>query len=187
MNRLIGISLIICFFWACSIDDQADEKFFSKQTPIDALESFNVKYYFSDSAHVKAELITPHVIEQKDTVEGRLEVVHFFDQSVQVNFYNETDQLESTVKADSGVFRKDYGLAEMYGNVVANNLVNSQVIKSEQMFWDNRKDSVYTYKPVTIVSPTDSIYGAFGFRSNTQFSIYTIFRVQGKVKLESGE
>ena len=172
---LIGIS--------CAEEEQKSTPLWLNEEQL-PMESFGVTYYFSDSAHVRAILNADHVIEKTEpNEEGEMELKHFFDQGVEIEFFDEQDVMESTVSANQGVFRKDKGIAELTGDVVVTNTKDERLL-TEQLFWDKSKDSVYTYKPVRIETPEEIITGSRGLRSNTTFTTYYIFGIQGVVSVE---
>lgn len=148
------------------------------------LESFGVTYYFSDSAHVRAILKADHVIEKTEpNDQGEMELKHYFDQGVNIEFYNTLDEMESTVESNQGVFSKEKGVAELNGDVKVVNMMNEQLL-TDQLFWDKNIDSVYTHKPVRIETPEQIITGSKGLRSNTNFTSYYIFGIKGIVNVD---
>jgi len=147
-------------------------------------ESFGVTYYFSDSARLRAQLNNPHVLEKTEEDEGgTLQMVHYFNRGVKIQFFNPQGAIESTVRADKGIFRKERGLAELNENVVVEN-VKGERLETERLFWDKDIDSVYTHLPVKITTPDRIITGSKGLRSNTHFTAYTIFGIQGEMEMQ---
>ena len=182
-----------CFLLVCSLGvflSSCGEEAQQDSTPVWLgdeqlpLESFGVTYYFSDSAHVRAILKADHVIEKTEpNDQGEMELKHYFDQGVTIDFYNPLDELESTVEANQGVFSKDKGVAELNGDVKVVNMKDEQLL-TDQLFWDKNIDSVYTHKPVRIETPEQIITGSKGLRSNTNFTTYYIFGITGIVNVE---
>ena len=48
------------------------------------------------------------------------------------------------------------------------------------MFWDEKKELIFTNKKVTITTDKEVIYGE-GLTSNLDFSVYTLKKVHGKI------
>lgn len=147
------------------------------------VESFGVEYVFSDSAIVTANLRAQHVIERTDSIDGREEDVHYFYGEVEIDFFNKLGLKTSTARGDSGRFRRAVNLARLDGNVVLNNELGDRMY-TEQLFWDEKKDSIYTDKFVKIVTPDKVITGSKGLRSNSSFSSYVIFGIQGEIEAD---
>lgn len=159
-----------------------------------SVESFGVKYLFSDSAKVTSELLSAHVIEKEikeqpdeknkeKKKEAKPKKVHYLQDGVEVKFINGTGKVKSRITSNEGIYRWEEGIAELTGNVVLTN-IQGEKMETEQLFWDKAKDSVYTYKYVRIETPDKVIIGNNGMRANTSFTAYTIFKTQGEVEVE---
>ena len=70
----------------------------------------------------------------------------------------------------------------MIGNVKVTN-IKDEKLTTDQLFWDGKIDSIYTYKPVLIETPTETIRGNNGMRANTSFTSYFIFKVKGEMEV----
>ena len=154
---------------------------------VDPNDSQNKTYYESTGRTQTMRRIPPPANDSLKKAgeaekEIREETVHYFDKGVIINFYNEQGELESKVISDNGIFRKDRSLAEMYGNVRVTN-VKDEKLTTEQLFWDGKIDSIYTYKPVLIETPNEVIHGKNGMRANTSFTAYMIFSVRGEMEM----
>ncbi len=148
------------------------------------VESFGVTYVFSDSAHVSANLYATHVREQQEGEEKtEVEVVHVLDGGVKIHMLNQLGQTTSTIVSDSGIYRRTSGIAELYGNVRLSNF-KGETLETEELFWDEKKDSVFTTKFVRIETPDKIITGSEGLKAKADFSSYTIFGIQGEVETE---
>jgi len=179
----IFLLLGICIVSACEEEQEAAKPLWQEDKVL-PIESFGVTYYFSDSAHLRAQLETPYVIEKTEENEnGVPRLVHHFDKGVKIIFFSETGERESVVTADNGIFRKEEGIAELNKNVVVTNLKQER-LETEQLYWDKDIDSVYTHVPVKIQTPDRIITGSKGLRANTNFSAYTLFGIQGEMEME---
>lgn len=188
--RLIHFFLPACWLFgliACnSSSDQAEIIPFGEDSENVLVESFGVVYYFSDSARLKAKLSAGHVIERLDTTGGREEVIHYLSSGVKIDFFDNFGRNSSQLLSDRGNFRREKRLAELEGNVILSNY-KGEVLKTEQLFWDEGGDSVYTDLPVRIETPEEIINGSKGFRSNTAFSDPVVFGVDGVMEIEEEE
>lgn len=149
-------------------------------------ESYGVTYVFSDSARVTANLMSAHVTE-KEEQEGeqtKKRMVHYLDGGVKIIILNSYGQTTSTIVSESAVYERDDGIAELLGNVVLNNY-NDEKLETEQLFWDEKKDSVYTDKYVRIETADKIISGSKGLKATSDFSSYTIFGIQGEIETDT--
>ncbi|MEL6591358.1 MAG: LPS export ABC transporter periplasmic protein LptC [Bacteroidota bacterium] len=148
-------------------------------------ESYGVTYVFSDSARVTANLMSAHVTEkeEQESEESKKRMVHYLDGGVKIIVLNSYGQTTSTIVSESGVYERDEGIAELKGNVMLNNY-KGEKLKTEQLFWDEKKDSVYTDKFVRIETPDKIITGSEGLKATSDFSSYTIFGIRGEIETD---
>jgi len=148
-------------------------------------ESYGVTYVFSDSARVTANLMSAHVTEKEEQEDEstKKRMVHYLDGGVKIIVLNAAGQTTSTIVSESGVYERDEGVAELLGNVMLNNY-KGEKLETEQLFWDEKKDSVYTDKYVRIETPDKIISGSEGLKAKADFSSYTIFGIQGEIETD---
>jgi LPS export ABC transporter protein LptC len=60
---------------------------------------------------------------------------------------------------------------------------DSSVLRTEDLYWDNRRQLIYTPAFVTITSPKERLQG-HGFESDQYLRNYKIFRVTGETRAE---
>ena len=186
-GRIILIIVFVIFyflFWGGDEQEQEEGKvLFENSEEGVQVESFGVEYLFSDSARVSAQLIAGHVVEKETGEESNKETIHFLDQGVEVYFLNAYGQTTSQISSQSGEYNRKAGLAELKGSVV---LINQkgEKLETEQLFWDEKKDSVFTNKFVRIETPDRIITGQKGLRANTEFTAWTIIQSQGEVEVK---
>lgn len=180
---LLGVTLILgCL--ACSEEEEAPPNLDFMENPTESgVESFGVVYYFSDSAKVTSRLYARHVIEKEEGEGKEQETIHYLKDSVHLHFLDSRGRSHSEIKAREGVFNREAGLAELKQDVYLSNR-KGESLETEKLFWDKEKDSVYTDVRVRIQTPDKVIIGREGFRSNTDFTGYTIFGIEGELETE---
>lgn len=116
-------------------------------------EAFGLEYLFSDSLSLRAKLSAAHQIERLEGEEEKKkenkEIVIYLDGGVKIDFYNNFGTSHSKITSERGIYRKDKNLAELKGNVVLTN-AKGEKLETEQLFWDEKKDQVYTDEYVRI-------------------------------------
>ena len=92
-----------------------------------------------------------------------------FPSGMHVYAYTDDEVLESTIASDQASHVTDKISKEeiwkAYGNVVVKNLVNSQTMESDTIYWDQGKKEIYTDCYVRMYSPDGLIQG-YGMRSD---------------------
>ncbi|MEZ4827805.1 MAG: LPS export ABC transporter periplasmic protein LptC [Bacteroidia bacterium] len=182
--RFSLVIFALMFAVACSTRDTMEGKVpFQDSMEGMKSEAFGVLFYFSDSARVTARLSAGHLIEKEEGEEPKLSSVQYLNQGVEINFLNSDGRTTSKINSESGVYDKEKGLAELTGHVVMLN-GKGEKLETEQLFWDEVRDSIYTTKFVRIETPERVIIGENGMRANTEFTAWTILESKGEMKIE---
>ncbi|MDR0954070.1 MAG: LPS export ABC transporter periplasmic protein LptC [Rikenellaceae bacterium] len=107
-----------------------------------------------------------------------------FRQGVKMTTYNDSTQLvESTLVADFAKYIEPKQLWEARGNVVATN-AEGRVLKTEQLFWDEKEDRIYSVVRSQMTEGEDVTIGD-GFETNSAFDNYRIHNPRGKVRVNT--
>lgn len=105
-----------------------------------------------------------------------------FTKGIKVETYNDSTQIvESALIADYAHYDETKKLWEARGNVVANNYVGDRVLYTEQLFWDEGADKIYSDKLVR-VRDGKSKHNGVGFESDGDFNVYTFHRTKGQME-----
>lgn len=140
-------------------------------------ESWNSTVTLSDSGVTKAIIKAGYirVYEQpRQTLLSEGVVVDFFDDegratSVLTSRQAKVDDLTNNLEA--------------WGEVLVVSRTDSTILRTERLFWDNRKQLIHTPDFVAIVSPAERIQGT-GFEAEENLKNYRIFRVSGETKAQ---
>lgn len=169
---LVGIVLQ----FACENDLRDVEQLSAKKTSIAVDKSIGVEIIYSDSALVRAKLITPELLSYK-TDKPYVEM----KKGVTVIFYDPNQQETSRIRSDYAIRRENENIVELKKNVVATN-IKRETFKSEELIWDETKKRFYSNRLVTITSNENVLHGT-SFWSNEDFSYYEIVQSTGDLKL----
>lgn len=172
------IGIVLQF--ACENDLKDVEQISAKKTAIAVDKSIGVEIIYSDSALVRAKLITPELLSfktDKPYVEMR--------KGVTVIFYGPNQQETSRIKSDYAIRRENENIVELKKNVVATN-IKGETFKSDELIWDETKKRFYSNRLVTITSRENVLYGT-SFWSNEDFSYYEIVQSTGDLNLTEGQ
>ncbi|MEZ4772502.1 MAG: LPS export ABC transporter periplasmic protein LptC [Bacteroidia bacterium] len=182
--RLFLCAYIMCLLAACSSENSFEGKIpFQDSMEGMKSEAFGVEYYFSDSARVTARLSAGHLIEKEEGEDPHFYIVQYMDNGVEINFLNSDGLTTSKINSESGIYNKEQGMAELDGSVVLLN-GKGEKLETEQLFWDERKDSIYTTKFVRIETPERIITGDHGMRANSEFTAWTILESRGELTID---
>lgn len=179
---MVGLFSALIFFSSCENDLKEVERIanIDAEEPIDI--SYGVSVLYSDSAVVKAKLISTEMI--KHNVDSPF---YEFPKDVLLIFYDKDKKEERRVTSKYGLYFEKKNLVELRHNVVVT-MADGTIFKSEELFWDNDKRIFYNKLPLTITSPDGSILEGNFFEADENFDNRKINGARGvyNVKDEDG-
>ena len=140
----------------------------------------NIETTYSEGGKVSAKITAPLANIYTKVSEPYYE----FPEGILILFYNDSLIEESSLKADYAIFfeKKQFGIAEK--NVIITNN-NGDVLKTEELFLDDKSKKIYSEKAVTITSKNGSLtHGESGFESNMNFTAYEFKDVSGEIQIK---
>lgn len=133
---------------ACENDLNKIQEISAKQVSLPIDTTRGVEVIYSDSAMVKAKMLTPLLIHHTVT-----NPFYIMPKGVKVIFYDKSLKESGNIVSDSAVNREKEKLIEFHKNVVATN-AKGETFKSDELIWDQDKKTLYSNKPVQIISPS---------------------------------
>lgn len=133
--------------------------------------AINIHTQYSDSAESKVDVTAP---VQNEYQNGN----RTFPAGITVWFYNEKGQRESRLTANKAYFNKATEIYTGVGNVVVENTIKHERLKSEELKWSRFERRVYTDKFVRIETPQEILLGE-GLTAAQDFSTYKILKPRG--------
>jgi LPS export ABC transporter protein LptC len=134
-------------------------------------ETTNVSTLYSDSARLQIKLTAPLQL-QYENQDG------IYPKGIHMTFYDRKGQVTNTVRANFGKYDKQKDQYFIRGNVVLDNAVKKETLRTEELFWDKQTRKIHTDKFVTIQTETDILKGT-GLTANQDFSDYKILKPTG--------
>lgn len=131
----------------------------------------DVATLYSDSARLQIKLTAPLQL-QYETGDG------VYPNGIYMTFYDRKGKVTNTVRANYGKYEKQKDAYFIRGNVVLNNPVKSETMKTEELHWDKQRKKIHTDKFVTIQTE-DEILKGHGMEANQDFSNYKILKPSG--------
>lgn len=148
-----------------------------KQEPLS--KSYQVQFMFTDSAKVKARIQARSL---EEVLEGNPpQRIRLANEGLHIIFYNAQGVQQSALTADRGRFDELRNVAEALGNVVVTT-VEGDVLETERLIWEQRKNRIYTNEFVKITRPGEIIL-ADSLETDARFSQYRIYKIRGMIQL----
>lgn len=138
-------------------------------------ESWNSTITISDSGIVNAIIKAGYI-----RVFEEPRRTHLSD-GVTVDFYNEEGVKTSVLTSLEASVNDITNDLEAWGNVVVVSESDSTTLRTERLYWDNRRGLIHTPEFVRIASPHEKIQGT-GFESEQNLKNYRIFKVSGETQ-----
>ncbi len=174
---LIAALFVSCFFvGACENDPQELKKFTDKKTAVE--EARNIESFLSQGGKMKAKLTAPFMLRyliDSTYVE--------FPKTLHVDFYNDTLLVESQLDALYGKYREWEKKVYLRDSVVVINKVNGDTLRTNELWWDQQTEKIYTDKPVRIHTKDKILFGQNGLIASQDFSEYVLNYASGPIRI----
>ncbi len=181
LNRIYNIINIVTvfavtMFFSC-IDNykQVQNLGISENEPIGVAENINLKH--TDSGRVTANLLSAKMFDYSN----RDFPYNEFTDGVILYLFDDENK-KSTVISDYAIVYDKTDLIDLQGNVKIITQTNDTLF-AEQLYYDQKKEWLYTNKPVTFRTGFDLIHGN-GFDSNSKFTNAEVLEVTGMITLD---
>ncbi len=100
-----------------------------------------------------------------------------FPKGLYLEKFNEALEVEASLESDSAYYDEEAQIWRLDGNVHAMNLQGER-FETPQLFWEQKKERIYSDSVITIHRETSTITG-IGFESNQEMTKYTIRKPTG--------
>ncbi len=173
---VLALLFVSTLFSACE-NDIEEVNLITSYKKLPAESGKNVLIIYSDSARIKMKLKA----EQLDHYDGENAYVEF-PKGINVFFYNDKNKLESNLKANYAIRYEKSNMMEAKNNVVVIN-DKGEKLNTEHLFWDEKKELIYSDVFVKITTKDEIIMGE-GLESNQNFSKYKFKKIKGTINVK---
>lgn len=143
----------------------------------------DIEVIYSDSAKVKVKMVAAKLNQYNNAEKPYSE----FPEGMKVQFYNDSLQVESEIQANYAIYYNEEKLWHATGNVIAQNFETGERLDTEELFWNEEKEEIYSKTYTRIVNENGTFYGQNGFQSNQSLTEYTLIGSKGVVNIEDNE
>lgn len=143
----------------------------------------NIKVIYSDSAKVKVQILAPTYLQFVEVERPYME----FPDGLEVYFYDDSMKIESEIRADYTIYYSEERLWHATGNVVARRLDNGDALHTEELFWDEEKELIYSDSYTRIQNEDGIFYGKRGFESDQNLTNWQLKGTSGTVNVADEE
>ncbi len=175
MTTALWVVVVFSLLFSCQ--SSVHEKFGVDVDPIELprLHSLDVTTLISDSGITRYKIYTPEWNIFEKTGEPYWE----FPLGVHFERFNESLVVDANIHADYAKFLEKQKIWELKGNVQATN-IQGEMFETEQLFWNQNTEKIYSDSIITITQP-DYIITGKGFESNQEMTKYQVKQTQGVI------
>ncbi|MBL4664036.1 MAG: LPS export ABC transporter periplasmic protein LptC [Flavobacteriaceae bacterium] len=164
MIKSVVVVLITITLFSCE-GNYKNVKRLSLKDGLPVAEGTNVKMVYTDSGKVVTNLLTPKVLDYSNLEFSYQE----FPEGVEVRFFE--NGKKSTVTSDYAMRYPETGIVDLRDNVVLIT-ADGNVLKAEQLYWDQINKWVFTDKPYRITFSDGSYNDGARFDANEDFTVF---------------
>ena len=143
--------------------------------PITEAENINTKY--TDSGKLKSHLISSKMLDFSNRKFSFVE----FPEGINFTIYDKNGN-KNNVIADFAMIYNDTDLIDLQGNVVLTTH-NRDTLFTEQLFYDQKREWMFTNEPVKF-RQKDQIINGTGFDSNRNFTNARVLEMSGIIYID---
>ncbi len=172
----IVTAIAVTMFFSCKDNFKEIQKIgVSENEPIGVAENFNLKH--TDSGKLKVILISPKMLDYSN----RDFSFNEFPNGITLDIFDDENK-KSVIISDYAIIYNQTSLIDLQGNVKITTNTND-TLYAEQLFYDQKKEWLFTNKPVKFRQGQDLINGN-GFDSDSKFTSAEVLEVTGIITLD---
>ena len=187
MNRIFPYPIILTvtlflLTMGCENDIEKINRL-TEETNYPTVTGSNIEVIFSDSGKVKVQILAPEIRQFNKVERPYIE----FPAGVEVYFYDDSLRIESQISADYTIYYNEEKLWHATGNVVAKDLNNGDQLNTEELFWEEEKELIYSNTFTRIQNQDGTFYGKNGFESHQNLDNWQLKGSSGTVNVRDEE
>jgi LPS export ABC transporter protein LptC len=174
------ILLALLLHTSCENDIEIIQSF-EGDTLLPRQSMINAEIDYTDSARLQLRISAPEIHYYENSGEKYTE----FPYGILAMFFDRNGNVESQLSSRYAIYFMDNDLWEAKDSVV---VINSEgeILNTEQLFWDERNQIIYSNSFVKVTRPDEIITGV-GFEADQTFTTWKIKKIQGTIYLRDDE
>lgn len=177
LNKTARAMLLAVLFFniACTSNKPEEIKAIEENQNIPSLEVEDFETIITDSGRIKYQIITPLLLDYDKKEEPTTE----YPKGGHIMTYDTLGIIQSQIKCKYAIYNKKDDLWDLRNDVEAVN-EDGVVFNTEQLFWDQKNEIIYTDKFVKITTDTD-INTGYGLTANQNMKKYKLKNYSGTI------
>jgi LPS export ABC transporter protein LptC len=105
-----------------------------------------------------------------------------FEKGIYLEQYNDSMNVETTLRSDTAYYYDKLGLWQLYGNVRVHTIKNERIF-TDKLFWSSETERIYSDSYIKI-EQEDRVTEGIGFTSNQNLTVWEILNTTGIYPIE---
>lgn len=181
-SRVIKLLFLVFLLVGCENDIERINML-TDESEAPTIQGTNIRVIYSDSAKVKIQVLAP-IYKQYPTAERPYME---FEKGLEVYFYDDSARIESEIRADYTIYYMEEALWHATGNVVAQNFENGDALYTDELFWDEKEELIYSDSYTRVINEENTLYGKKGFRSHQNLTNWQLIGSSGTINVQDEE
>jgi LPS export ABC transporter protein LptC len=171
-------AVMFILFPACSGNNKNLADAIAENDTLPSMTSLGVTTLVSDSGITRYKIVTEEwlIFDKKNPPYWA------FEKGVYLEKFDTLFRIDASIKADTAYYYEKKKLWELKGNVQILSQRGDK-FETQQLFWDEKREKVYSDKFIRIEQEDKSITG-YGFESNQELTEYEIKNTTGMFTIE---
>ena len=173
------LSLFVCLLSFAACDEQKEHiaPAINPRDSVATMISYGVNTLISDSGVIKYRIVT----ERWEVNQSRNPSRWIFDKGLFLEQFDEKFHIQSYIQCDTAYYFDKNKLWELRGRV---RILTKDGLRfsSEELFWDELKHELYSYKYSHLITPERQLQGTY-FRSDERMTQYYVSNSRGSFEM----
>lgn len=181
-NRVRMLLFLVLLLGSCENDIERINML-TDESVAPTIQGTNIEVIYSDSAKVQVQILAP-VYKQYPTAERPYME---FEEGLEVYFYDDSAKIESELRAEYTIYYMEERLWHATGNVVAQKFDSGDALYTDELFWDESEQIIYSDSYTRVISEGNTLYGKKGFKSHQNLSNWQLIGSSGTINVQDEE
>lgn len=175
MTTAFGVVVVLFLLFSCKSNVTEHIEPVLNRADMPRLHSQNVTTVISDSGITRYRINTP----QWDIYDRSNQPYWEFPYGVHFERFDEQLVVDANIHCEYAKYLENEQVWELKGNVRATN-IQGELFETEQLFWDQKKEKIYSDSLIKITQEDYIIIGK-GFESNQEMTKYQVKQSHGVI------
>ncbi len=177
LKKSIAVTFCSVMLFSCNNNVQKVRDFLAdKNLPVGIARDAN--HVYKDSGRISSKLITPIMLDFSNRDEHPF---NEFPNGIKIINFDKNAIDSVTITGNYAITYSKTSISEIRGNVVVVKHSEKSVLKTTQLFWDEKTKYFVSEKAFMLVKENDTIYG-IGFESKDDLSEHLAKKTTGKLE-----